>query len=75
MIPGVIFMPNGVSCSVANCTFWARGNNCNADQIQIDIDSHTKYDSEFAEEDFGNEHKDAASEKAETCCHTFKAKE
>ena len=70
-------MPNGVNCSVANCTFWAQGNKCNADQIQIDIDGHAKMnsDSEFAEEGLGDDHKDAASEKAETCCHTFKAKE
>ncbi|MFC5651720.1 DUF1540 domain-containing protein [Paenibacillus solisilvae] len=70
-------MPNGVRCSVANCSFWAEGNKCNADQIQIDIDSHAKgeFGSEFAEEGFGHEHKDAASEQAETCCHTFKAKE
>lgn len=70
-------MPNGVSCSVANCSYWAKGNKCNADEIMIDIDSHAKldYDSEFAEEGFGHEHKDEASKKAETCCHTFKAKE
>ncbi|BBH21259.1 hypothetical protein Back11_26040 [Paenibacillus baekrokdamisoli] len=70
-------MPNGVSCSVANCSFWGQGNQCNADQIMIDIDSHANNngDTEFAAEGFGHEHKDKAVNQAETCCHTFKAKE
>ncbi|MBP3964209.1 MULTISPECIES: DUF1540 domain-containing protein [Paenibacillus] len=70
-------MPNGVSCSVANCSFWKEGNQCNASKIEIDIDSHANnhFGSEFAEEGFGGEHHDTAANKAATCCHTFKAKE
>ncbi|MBW7454503.1 DUF1540 domain-containing protein [Paenibacillus sepulcri] len=70
-------MPKGVSCSVANCSFWGQGNQCNADQIMIDIDSHahTNLDSEFAGEHFQASHQDNATESASTCCHTFKPKE
>jgi hypothetical protein len=66
-------MPD-VKCSVANCEYWAAGNNCSANSIAIDVDQHAKADfsSEFAE-DF-NGHKDQASNAANTCCHTFKAK-
>jgi len=68
-------MPNGVKCSVANCTFWAEGNSCNADSIQIDIDSHADSMNEFAQEGFGEMHQDVASASAATCCQTFKSKE
>lgn len=70
-------MPKGVSCSVANCSYWAQGNKCGADQIMIDIDNHSKVnlDSEFAQEEFGSQHQDTAPESANTCCHTFKPKE
>ncbi|WP_442603734.1 DUF1540 domain-containing protein [Paenibacillus sp. KN14-4R] len=63
-----------VKCSVANCHYWGQGNNCNADSIMIEIDSHAgkHYDSEFASEFEG--HQDQASSAAKTCCHTFKAK-
>ncbi|GGD71296.1 DUF1540 domain-containing protein [Paenibacillus nasutitermitis] len=69
-------MPKGVSCSVANCSFWGQGNQCNADQIMIDIDSHAHmdYKSEFAG-DLQENHKDSAVESGSTCCHTFKPKE
>lgn len=68
-------MPN-VKCSVANCEYWAQGNNCNADMIMIDVDQHAqlKFNEEFAGESFDSEHTDAASKSANTCCHTFKAK-
>ncbi|TDF96717.1 DUF1540 domain-containing protein [Paenibacillus piri] len=66
-------MPD-VKCSVANCEYWAQGNNCSANSIAIDIDQHAKADlsAEFAE-DLGG-HQDRASSAANTCCHTFKAK-
>lgn len=65
-----------VKCSVANCSFWGEGNNCNADAIMIDIDSHSraKYNEEFAGESFDSDHQDAAKTSASTCCHTFKPK-
>jgi len=68
-------MPKGVKCSVANCTFWAEGNSCNADSIQIDIDSHADLTNEFAQEGFGADHQDIAPASADTCCHTFQSKE
>ncbi|WP_219836322.1 DUF1540 domain-containing protein [Paenibacillus sp. R14(2021)] len=70
-------MPNGVSCSVANCSFWNEGNQCGADKIEVDIDRHAQvnFGSEFAQEGFGDEHQDAVARRASTCCHTFKAKE
>lgn len=69
-------MPKGVSCSVANCTFWDEGNRCGADEIMIDIDQHSKgFDTEFAGDELGLFHQDQATESAATCCHTFKPKE
>ncbi|MFD0715107.1 DUF1540 domain-containing protein [Paenibacillus sp. GCM10027626] len=71
-------MPEGVKCSVANCTFWGQGNNCNASSIQIDIDSHSskQWMNEFAhEEGFGANHQDEAPQSADTCCQTFKPKQ
>ncbi|MBM7565669.1 DUF1540 domain-containing protein [Paenibacillus sacheonensis] len=70
-------MPNGVSCSVANCSFWGEGNQCGADKIMVDIDRHANvdFDSEFAEEHFGHDHQDKADNSASTCCQTFKPKE
>ncbi|MCQ6558302.1 DUF1540 domain-containing protein [Paenibacillus mendelii] len=70
-------MPKGVSCSVANCSFWGQGNECHANAIHIDIDSHASknLDNEFASESLGDSHKDTAADSAFTCCHTFKPKE
>ncbi len=67
-------MPKGVTCSVANCTFWEEGNNCNADEIKIDIDQHAKsyFSEEFAGDELGLYHQDQAEQSAATCCHTFK---
>jgi hypothetical protein len=66
-----------VKCSVANCEYWAEGNNCSADMIMVEIDAHAKADfkAEFAGE-YGHdsEHKDQAASSAQTCCHTFKPK-
>ncbi|MFF2887749.1 DUF1540 domain-containing protein [Paenibacillus sp. NPDC057967] len=70
-------MPKGVSCSVANCSFWEEGNNCGAREIMIDIDQHAKgsFQVEFAGDELGLFHQDQATESAATCCHTFKPKE
>jgi hypothetical protein len=69
-------MPS-VTCSVANCEYWATDNKCAADMIMIDIDSHAnnKYDAEFAGEGFDTEHKDSSTSSSNTCCHTFKRKQ
>lgn len=64
-------MPNGVKCSVSNCTFWKEGNKCNADQIQVDLDQHASFYAEFASESFVD-HQDEASESSVTCCQTFR---
>ncbi|MBP1156311.1 MULTISPECIES: DUF1540 domain-containing protein [unclassified Paenibacillus] len=63
-----------VKCSVANCEYWVQGNNCNASTIMIEVDKHANlgYDTEFAA-DFVD-HKDKASNVANTCCHTFEPK-
>ncbi|MFC4103948.1 DUF1540 domain-containing protein [Paenibacillus xanthanilyticus] len=67
-------MPNGVSCSVSNCSFWGQGNQCNAKEIHVEIDrhAHSDFGAEMAEEGFL--HQDKAQESATTCCHTFKPK-
>jgi hypothetical protein len=72
----VMVMPQvEVKCSVANCTFYAEGNNCAAPAIMVEVDRHANYSEEFAQ-DLGiqTEHKDSASDSAETCCRTFKPK-
>ncbi|MDF2714665.1 MAG: hypothetical protein K0R28_1590 [Paenibacillus sp.] len=65
-----------VKCSVSNCSFWGENNNCNADAIMIEIDSHAKakFDEEFAGESFDSDHQDRAPTSSATCCHTFKQK-
>ena len=69
-------MPEGVKCSVSNCSFWAQGNQCVASQIMVDVDKHASadYSSEFAD-GLGTDHKDMATDSSVTCCHTFKPKE
>ncbi|MEI7026715.1 DUF1540 domain-containing protein [Paenibacillus sp. y28] len=63
-----------VKCSVSNCEYWATGNNCSAESIMIEIDSHASrsFDSEFAQE---SGHQDTAGTSAETCCLTFKPRQ
>ena len=70
-------MPEGVKCSVSNCYFWAQGNKCDANSILIEIDKHARasLNEEFAGENLGAGHKDAAPDSKATCCHTFKPKE
>ncbi len=65
-----------VKCSVSNCTFWGEQNQCRADSIMIEIDSHAsaKFNAEFAGEGFDTEHQDVADKSSSTCCHTFKPK-
>ncbi|MBP1932913.1 DUF1540 domain-containing protein [Ammoniphilus resinae] len=64
-----------VKCSVSNCTFWANGNNCAAPEIMVEVDRHANFNSEFAGElGVQTEHQDKASNSAETCCRTFRAK-
>ncbi|QAY66285.1 DUF1540 domain-containing protein [Paenibacillus protaetiae] len=70
-------MPQGVSCSVSNCTFWKEGNACSADKISVDIDQHADqhFYEEFASDDLGLQHQDQALKSSATCCFTFKPKE
>jgi hypothetical protein len=68
-------MPNvEVSCTVVNCTFHAKGNICGADKITIDMDSQSKFDTEFAEEFSIEGRSEEANQSADTCCKTFKPK-
>ncbi|WP_169081951.1 DUF1540 domain-containing protein [Paenibacillus sp. PL91] len=70
-------MPKGVTCSVANCSFWKEGNNCGASAINIEIDQHAgaNINEEFAGEELGRLHQDEADKSKSTCCLTFKPKE
>lgn len=63
-----------VNCSVANCVFHTEGNICGADEITIDMDHQSKYDTEFAEDFDFKRRKEEAAHSAETCCKTFKPK-
>lgn len=64
-----------VKCSVSNCSYWGQGNNCVAPSIMVEVDRHANFSTEMADE-FGiqTEHKDRASDSAQTCCRTFKPK-
>ncbi|MGO4375911.1 DUF1540 domain-containing protein [Paenibacillus sp. YIM B09110] len=70
-------MPNGVSCTVSNCSFWKEGNGCNAKEITIEIDQHSShsYHEEFAGDELGLFHEDQAEQSSATCCLTFNPKE
>lgn len=64
-----------VKCSVSNCTYWKQGNDCTAQAIMVTVDKHgnQKFNEEIAGEIMVDlQHKDSASQSAETCCHTFK---
>jgi len=64
-----------VKCSVANCSFWGKGNNCQAPSIMVEVDQHADYNTEMSAE-FGvdTSHQDHAPTSAVTCCKTFKPK-
>ncbi|HJV45738.1 MAG TPA: DUF1540 domain-containing protein [Bacillota bacterium] len=67
-------MPDvNVKCSVSNCTYWGKENNCTASEIMVDVDQHASYVAEMAAE-LGTDHHDIASTAAITCCKTFKPK-
>ncbi|MFB5188978.1 DUF1540 domain-containing protein [Alicyclobacillus fastidiosus] len=63
-----------VKCSVANCEYWAKGNNCVASSILVSVDKHANMDTSVEFGMLDGKHKDTASDSADTCCHTFKAK-
>ncbi|TLS36289.1 DUF1540 domain-containing protein [Pseudalkalibacillus caeni] len=65
-----------VKCNVSNCNYWAEGNNCSADAILVEIDSHAEhpYKIQGGELEGEAKHKDEADKTAETCCHTFELK-
>ncbi|AMA73799.1 MULTISPECIES: DUF1540 domain-containing protein [Aneurinibacillus] len=70
-------MPQGVKCSVSNCTYWGQGNNCVAEAIMVDIDRHadTNYKEEIGEIGISSDRQEVAQYSSETCCHTFKPKQ
>lgn len=72
---GGIRMPD-VKCSVSNCVYWTQENNCTANRIMVEIDSHSKmkYDAEIGDIGYDSKHQDIARSSSETCCHTFKQK-
>lgn len=66
-----------VKCNVSNCEYWADGNQCAADAILVEIDSHASNDYQMTATGglIGMAaHMDEAQEAAETCCHTFEPK-
>ena len=66
-------MPNvEVSCSISNCTYYGEGNVCTAEKIMVDLDHHSKYDTEMSSELGEKDHIDEATASAQTCCRTFK---
>lgn len=66
-----------VNCNVANCSFWAKGNKCGAEEILVEIDgnSHNNdYEMEVSQDLTAHPHIEYADTSEETCCQTFKPK-
>ncbi|ALA51126.1 DUF1540 domain-containing protein [Shouchella clausii] len=67
-----------VHCRVSNCTFWAEGNKCGAEEILVETDPYAAdYDIEASSEWHADAKEDVhehAEQSAETCCQTFKPK-
>ncbi|OLO28182.1 hypothetical protein BTR23_18045 [Alkalihalophilus pseudofirmus] len=63
-----------VSCAISNCTFYEEGNICTAEKIMVELDNHSRYDTEMSSELNEKNHIDEADHSAETCCKTFKPK-
>ncbi|PTM59434.1 DUF1540 domain-containing protein [Desmospora activa] len=66
-----------VKCSVANCFFWGKGNNCTADAIMVDVDKNwnKNYREEIGGEFVDSHDQYSAHNSAHTCCHTFRPKD
>ncbi len=60
-------MPPQVRCTVTNCRFWAKGDNCGAERIEVAV-SGTRN----ARLDAGRFPGDRAATSEQTCCVTFK---
>jgi hypothetical protein len=70
-----MWMPE-VRCSVSNCTYWAQGGACAADNILVEIDAHANRDFSTEIGEMGDGvHKDIAQTSSATMCHTFKQKQ
>lgn len=63
-----------VSCAISNCSYHAEGNICTADKIMVELDNHSKYDTEMSTEFFAKNHTDEATTSAETCSDNSTAK-
>lgn len=66
-------MPN-VKCSVSDCHFWKKGNECSAKEIMINVNERTSdaFYAEFASEDFVEDRKEMTQISEQTCCRTFR---
>ncbi len=64
-----------VSCAISNCSFYGRGNVCNAEKIMVEVDAHARYDTEMSSELGEKNHSDQADTSRQTCCKTFKPKD
>ncbi|MCL6453353.1 MAG: DUF1540 domain-containing protein [Alicyclobacillus sp.] len=60
-----------VKCSVSNCEYWARGNECVASSILVTVDRHSSADLNVEFGMMNGQQADNAAHSAETCCHTF----
>jgi hypothetical protein len=63
-----------VSCAISNCTYYGEGNVCTAEKIMVELDNHSRYDTEMSSELSEKNHQDNAINSAATCCKTFKPK-
>jgi hypothetical protein len=65
-----------VSCSVSECSYWEKGNLCQAKEIIIKVNERASdaFYAEFASEDFIEDRKEMIAISEQTCCYTFQRK-
>ncbi len=64
-------MDNRIKCSVNNCSFWHKGNQCSADSIMVTSDSNTSATQDPA---LLSSASTPAGHSSDTCCNTFRDK-
>lgn len=63
-----------IKCTVTDCTFWAKGNNCAAEAIEVNGNPVAQQCKPQADMEVGEIGKAQASTSTDTMCKTFKQK-
>ena len=65
------YMDNRIKCSVSNCVYWQKGNDCTAQQILVTSDANA---SSVHDVSLLSSATPQAGHSSDTCCKTFKDK-